>query len=90
MRDRVLAAARDAGRQPSDVRCVLNLEIAISGHCDPDPDVITGSPEQLTQQLVDLAGLGFNGFNLIPAGHDTQEQLRRIASEVLPAVRAAV
>jgi alkanesulfonate monooxygenase SsuD/methylene tetrahydromethanopterin reductase-like flavin-dependent oxidoreductase (luciferase family) len=89
MRDRVLTAAREAGRDPADLRCVLNLEIALIGYGASDPDVVTGSPEEVAAQLAGFVRLGFSGFNLIAAGHAAAEQLHRISVEVLPAVRAA-
>ncbi len=88
MRDRVLAGAREAGRDPDEIACMLNVEVALDGYADPDPDVITGSPEQIAAQLAHFVAIGFAGFNLMPAGREIGEQLRRIAAEVLPAVRA--
>jgi alkanesulfonate monooxygenase SsuD/methylene tetrahydromethanopterin reductase-like flavin-dependent oxidoreductase (luciferase family) len=89
MRDRVLAAAHDAGRDPATVTCVLNLEVVLSGYGELGSDALTGSSEQLADQLRYFVGLGFTGFNFIPGGHSTSEQLQRLAAEVLPAVRAA-
>ena len=89
MRDRVLAAAREAGRAPEEITCVLNVEIGIGDYCEPEPDVVTGSPEELAEQLAGFAAMGFSAFNFIQAGRSKREQLQRIATEVLPAVRAA-
>ncbi len=89
MRERVLASAREAGRDPGEIACVLNVEIALDGYAEPDPDVVSGSPEQIAERLAGFAAVGFGGFNLMPAGRDVREQLGRIADEVLPAVRAA-
>ena len=88
MCDRVFTAAREAGRDPAEIACVLNMEIAIDGYSEPDPDVVTGSTEQIARQLADFVALGFTGFNISPAGHSPREQLMRIAGEVIPAVRA--
>ena len=89
MRERVLEAAIDAGREPTDVRCVLNIEIGIAGYCEPDPTTVTGSPEEIVEQLARFVGMGFSGFNLMPDGRARSEQLQRLAEEVIPAVRAA-
>ena len=89
MRDRVLAAAREAGRAPEDITCVLNVEIGMADYCEPEPDMVTGSPEEMAEQLAGFAAMGFSAFNFIQAGHSEREQLQRIAAEVLPAVRAA-
>lgn len=89
MRERVLAGASEAGRDPAQITCVLNVEVALEGYGEPDPDVVGGSPEQIAERLAGFAALGFAGFNLMPAGRAPGEQLQRIAAEVLPAVRAA-
>ncbi len=88
MRDRVLAGAREAGRQPNDITCVLNVEIGLDGYCEPDPETVTGSPEQIAAQLAGFVELGFTGFNFIQTGDAQREQLQRIGAEVIPAVRA--
>jgi alkanesulfonate monooxygenase SsuD/methylene tetrahydromethanopterin reductase-like flavin-dependent oxidoreductase (luciferase family) len=87
LRDQVVSAARAAGRAPEELDCILNVEIGIAGYCEPEDDMVTGTPEEIADQLARLAAIGFNGFNFIQAGHSPREQLERIASEVLPAVR---
>jgi probable F420-dependent oxidoreductase len=89
MRDRVLAAAQQAGRQPADITCVLNLPVEIDDRAEARPDMVTGSAERVTAELADFVALGFTAFNLIPIGPDPQQELHRLATEVLPAVRGA-
>jgi alkanesulfonate monooxygenase SsuD/methylene tetrahydromethanopterin reductase-like flavin-dependent oxidoreductase (luciferase family) len=88
MRERVLAGARDAGRHPDDIRCVLNIEIGVTGYCNPDPEMVTGTADEIADQLGSYAAMGFTGFNMIPTGNAIREQLELIAGEVIPAVRA--
>jgi alkanesulfonate monooxygenase SsuD/methylene tetrahydromethanopterin reductase-like flavin-dependent oxidoreductase (luciferase family) len=89
MRERVLAAARAAGRLPQQVTCVLNVSVRVGDRATADPDAVTGPAGQVADELTRLAAVGFTAFNLMPIGLDRDEQLHRLATEVLPAVRAA-
>jgi probable F420-dependent oxidoreductase len=82
MRDRVLAAAADAGRGPAEITCALNLGVHLGGGDGAD---IAGSPADVAEQLSAFVAIGFTAFNLQPTDRG---QLGRIAAEVLPAVRA--
>ena len=86
MRDRVFAAARDAGRDPTEIACVYNMEIHV-GDLDPSPTVVSGSVDQVATQLLEFVRLGFTAFNFIPAPAE-EGQLERLATEVIPLVRA--
>jgi alkanesulfonate monooxygenase SsuD/methylene tetrahydromethanopterin reductase-like flavin-dependent oxidoreductase (luciferase family) len=88
MRDRVLGAARDAGRDPTEITCAYNLAVQVDEHAKPHPDRVTGSPEMVAEQLLGLLELGFTALNFLPTGPDPAEQAQRLAREVLPAVRA--
>jgi alkanesulfonate monooxygenase SsuD/methylene tetrahydromethanopterin reductase-like flavin-dependent oxidoreductase (luciferase family) len=85
----VIAAAAEAGRDPSEIACVLNLEIGLDGYGEQDEDTLTGSPEQVAEQLATLVEHGFTGFNVDAGGEAPDEQLDRFAMEVIPQVRAA-
>jgi alkanesulfonate monooxygenase SsuD/methylene tetrahydromethanopterin reductase-like flavin-dependent oxidoreductase (luciferase family) len=93
MRDRVLTAAQAAGRSADELTCVLNVEVRI-GRDGSAPGRLTGSPEQVAEALAGLAGLGFRVFNLKPAlkpaASDREEQVERLAREVMPAVAQLV
>jgi probable F420-dependent oxidoreductase len=89
LRERVLAAARAAGRDPDELTCAYNLGIRIDEHADPEPSVVTGAPDAVTERLRSFAELGFTAMNFIPVGPGEDEQIERLAREVLPAVRAA-
>ncbi len=86
MRDRVAAAAASAGRSMHDITCALNVEVRVGG--DARPGVVAGTPEQVAERLRALAGMGFTVLNLKPSGPGRDEQVERLAREVLPAVRA--
>jgi alkanesulfonate monooxygenase SsuD/methylene tetrahydromethanopterin reductase-like flavin-dependent oxidoreductase (luciferase family) len=94
MHDRVLAAARTAGRDPRSITCALNLRIRLEDRPEnrptDDPDVVSGPPKAVAERLLTFAGMGFDTLNLIVAGDDQSEQTRRIADEVIPALRSAV
>jgi probable F420-dependent oxidoreductase len=88
MRERILAAAREAGRDPQDIIAVYNLEIRVDERADAQPFVLWGPPDRLADQLLGFVELGFTAFNFIPFGPRTNEQAERLAHDVLPAVRA--
>lgn len=85
MRARVLDAAREAGREPSEITCAYNVPVRIG--TDVDPDVVSGSAESIAEQLATFVDLGFSTFNFMPQGSDPAEQVDRLATEVLPALR---
>ena len=89
MRGRVLAAARDAGRDPGEITCAYNLAVRVDEHAEPRPDTVTGPPDVVVEQLLGFLQLGFSALNFIPVGPDPAAQVRRLAREVLPALRAA-
>ena len=89
MRDRVLAAAAEAGRDPAEITCVYNMEIHVGESRELGPHVVSGSPGTVIDRLLDFVGFGFAGMNFMPVGGDEAEQAERLAREVIPAVRSA-
>lgn len=89
MRDRILAAARDAGRDPDEITCVYNMEIRVDERAEQSPSVVSGPPDAVAEQLVGFLRLGFTAFNFIPYGPDRDQQAERLAKEVIPRVRQA-
>lgn len=90
MRDRVLAAAREAGRDPEEITCAYNLEVRVDERAEPDASRVAGPPGLVAERLVGFTRLGFTAFNLKPFGPDRAEQVERLAREVIPAVTAGV
>ena len=87
MRQRVFAAAAEAGRDPDDITLVYNLEFHL-GHGDGLPaHVVRGSAEQIQEQLASFTALGFSAINFSPAGSNPDQQMEQLAQEVLPALR---
>jgi probable F420-dependent oxidoreductase len=89
MRERVLKAAEEAGRDPSEITCAYNMEVAVGERVD-DESVISGPAEAVAERLAGFAELGFSAFNFMPSGPKPDEQAERLAAEVIPAVREAV
>jgi probable F420-dependent oxidoreductase len=89
MGERVMAAAREAGRDPGEITCAYNLEIRVDERASPRPTALSGAPGAVAEQLLSFVKLGFTAFNFVPAGPGTREQIERLAREVMPAVRAA-
>jgi alkanesulfonate monooxygenase SsuD/methylene tetrahydromethanopterin reductase-like flavin-dependent oxidoreductase (luciferase family) len=79
-------AGAEAGRDPADIRRVLNVNGQITGgdRCG----LLHGPVEQWVDELTDLAvGHGFDTFMLWA---ERPGQVARFAEEVVPAVRAQV
>lgn len=87
MRGKVLAAAEAAGRDPGAITCALNVTVAIDPDADPGDDVVHGTADEVTSQMRDLIALGFSAFNFMPAGPQPRDQVERLGSEVIPALR---
>jgi alkanesulfonate monooxygenase SsuD/methylene tetrahydromethanopterin reductase-like flavin-dependent oxidoreductase (luciferase family) len=88
MRDRVLAAAAAAGRDPGAVAAIYNLGVRVEEGADPAPSTVVGGPEAVAERLLGFLRLGFTGFNIQPAGPGREEQVERFAREVIPLVRS--
>jgi alkanesulfonate monooxygenase SsuD/methylene tetrahydromethanopterin reductase-like flavin-dependent oxidoreductase (luciferase family) len=88
MRGQVLAAARAAGRSPGDVTCALHLEVSVGGGADAGPDIVSGSPGQISGRLSELVEAGFTAFSFSPAGpRPASEQVEQLAADVIPRLR---
>ena len=90
MRDRVLAAARGAGRDPAEITCGYHIQIRVGERAGTSPSVVSGPPAAVAEQLISFVKLGFTALSLAPDGPDHDEQAERLAREVIPAVRAGV
>lgn len=88
MRERVLTAAREAGRDPADITCAYHLQVRV-GEQLGDPAIVSGSAAQVSDHFQSFVNLGFTALSLTLVGPDEDEQLERLGKEVLPAVRAA-
>ena len=80
LRDRVLTAAAEAGRDPGDITCALNLTVRLGTGGDAD---VTGEPAAVVERLAGLRELGFSAFNL----QAPREQWERLAAEVVATLR---
>ncbi|HEY2443500.1 MAG TPA: LLM class flavin-dependent oxidoreductase, partial [Streptosporangiaceae bacterium] len=104
MRDRVLAAARQAGRDPGQITCALNLQVRVDSRgqatsatpaAAADPSVLAGPSAEVAAQLAGFVRMGFTALNFILAGPDAADpahqigQAELLAREVLPEVAAA-
>ncbi|GIH18317.1 LLM class flavin-dependent oxidoreductase [Rugosimonospora africana] len=90
MRERILAAAAEAGRPADAITGIYNVGIRVDDRAEPEPSTVVGGPEEVAERLAGLVGLGFAGFNFQPIGADRDLQAQRLAQEVIPLVRAAV
>jgi alkanesulfonate monooxygenase SsuD/methylene tetrahydromethanopterin reductase-like flavin-dependent oxidoreductase (luciferase family) len=86
MSARLDEGAADAGRDPSEIRRILNVSGQITD--GPSAGMLQGPVSQWVAELSDLAlGYGFDTFVLWAEG---EGQLARFAEEIAPAVRARV
>ncbi|HEY8473594.1 MAG TPA: LLM class flavin-dependent oxidoreductase [Natronosporangium sp.] len=90
MRERVLAAARAAGRQPEAITCALNVDVLVAEAPQPERAPVSGRPEQIAEQLAPYARMGFTAFNFKLAGPDRAGQAEQLAQQVIPAIRASL
>ncbi|RBQ17616.1 LLM class flavin-dependent oxidoreductase [Spongiactinospora rosea] len=85
---RIDEAAAAAGREPSAIRRIYNINGTITD--GPSEGFLHGPPEQWAEELTDVAvGYGMDSFVLWAEG-DQETQLRRYAEEVVPEVRERV
>jgi alkanesulfonate monooxygenase SsuD/methylene tetrahydromethanopterin reductase-like flavin-dependent oxidoreductase (luciferase family) len=89
MRERVLAAAVAAGRDPGEITCAYNVGVRVDDRAaaGPDASVVVGSAGAVTERLLGFCSLGFDALSLVPVGPGEQEQAERLGREVVPALR---
>jgi alkanesulfonate monooxygenase SsuD/methylene tetrahydromethanopterin reductase-like flavin-dependent oxidoreductase (luciferase family) len=87
MRERILTAAQESGRDPNEITCVYNIDVQIGEGLDQGPHVVSGSPARIAETLGSFLELGFTAMNLIPVGPGKQEQVDRLGHEVIPDIR---
>jgi alkanesulfonate monooxygenase SsuD/methylene tetrahydromethanopterin reductase-like flavin-dependent oxidoreductase (luciferase family) len=88
MISRIDAAAAAAGRDPGGIARIYNLFVSFTE--PPDVELISGSPAAIAERLIGFVRRGFTGFNFLLDGPGRDEQVHRLAEEVIPAVRAGV
>jgi alkanesulfonate monooxygenase SsuD/methylene tetrahydromethanopterin reductase-like flavin-dependent oxidoreductase (luciferase family) len=89
MRERVMAAAEAAGRDPGEVTSAYNVGVRVDERAEAGPSAVAGAPGAVTERLLGFLELGFTALSLIPVGPGEPEQAERLAREVVPALRAA-
>ncbi|MGH2734436.1 MAG: LLM class flavin-dependent oxidoreductase [Actinomycetota bacterium] len=89
MRALILQSARDAGRDPGAITFAYNVGVRLDERADSPPDFVSGPPGAVAERLCHFLQLGFTAMNLIPIGPGAEDQIERLASEVIPAVRSA-
>lgn len=80
----ILAAAVAAGRDPADIARIYNLEVTLERGVEAS---VVGESYEIAERLIKFARIGFTGFNFQPVGANREEQIERLAREVVPAVR---
>ncbi len=88
MRGRVRRAAQEAGRDADAVTCAYHVELHLGEPANSEPGVIAGSAAEVAKQLTEFVELGFTTLSFALNGPDPADQARRLAHDVIPAVRA--
>ena len=89
-REIVLRALDASGRDAAAFDWAYNVSARIGGDAARDPDQeIAGEPDEVIERLVELLEMGFTTLNFWLGGR-RDEQMRRLAGEVLPDVRRLV
>lgn len=89
LRARVIAAAREAGRNPDEITSVYHVPVRVGGGLRPSPGEVAGTAAEVADHLLGLVKLGFDALSLVPSGPDLGEQVEILAREVVPAVHAS-
>ncbi|GAA4973473.1 LLM class flavin-dependent oxidoreductase [Pseudonocardia tropica] len=84
MRAQVVAAARDAGRDPGEITCACNIAVRVDARGEPRPGLVTGPVESVVEQVLEVVGAGFTFLLIHSLTVDEQEVLAR---DVFPQVR---
>jgi probable F420-dependent oxidoreductase len=87
MRNRIIAAAEEIGRDPKEIMFIYNIEVRIDTTASANSHVVSGSPEAVADQLRSLIELGLDGMNLMPVEPNLDEQVEGLGAEVLPLLR---
>ena len=88
MQERVRLAATQADRDPDDIAYAYNVGVRVDEAAEARPKMIAGSPDEVTERLIELVEDGVTVLNIWPAGPG-EEQRERLAAEVVPHLRAA-
>lgn len=80
-------SASRVGRDPSKIRRVYNVGGSIG---DAAGERFRGPPGQWVSEISEAVALGMDTFVFWPEGEDRNAQVERFATEVAPAVRAAL
>jgi probable F420-dependent oxidoreductase len=90
LRDKIVAAAVTAGRDPAEITCAYHLEVDPSPSAPDEPWVVSGPVAKIAETLAGFVKLGFSALSIVPGGPDRAETVERLATEIAPAVRALV
>jgi alkanesulfonate monooxygenase SsuD/methylene tetrahydromethanopterin reductase-like flavin-dependent oxidoreductase (luciferase family) len=84
---RIRQAARSAGRDPDQLTFGYNVAVTVRDGATSSRGEVSGSAEEVAEQLAALVRGGFSFLNLSTTGEGA-EQRERLAADVLPAVRS--
>ncbi|RJL33139.1 LLM class flavin-dependent oxidoreductase [Bailinhaonella thermotolerans] len=87
LRDRLLSAAEQAGRDPAEITLAYNIQVTLAKEPDPTPTALIGPPSYIADRLHHLTTLGFTAFNLMPTTPTPESALTPLATQVLPTLR---
>jgi len=86
MRDKIRAAADQAGRDPDSLTYAYHVQVELDREL-ADQSVVSGSLDQIATRLAGFTKLGFTALSLTTTD-PAAETIDRLATELIPAVRA--
>ena len=84
---RIRRAAEEMGRDPTEIEYAYNVGVRVDERAEARPGMIAGPPQKVIDELAGLEKDGVTFLVLWAAG-DQAEQRERLASEVIPALKA--
>jgi alkanesulfonate monooxygenase SsuD/methylene tetrahydromethanopterin reductase-like flavin-dependent oxidoreductase (luciferase family) len=85
----VQRALEASGRDGTTFEWAYNVSVRVGAGPAPDPERrVAGEPDEVIERLLELLEMGFTTINMWLSGR-REEQMERVASDVLPEVRRA-
>jgi alkanesulfonate monooxygenase SsuD/methylene tetrahydromethanopterin reductase-like flavin-dependent oxidoreductase (luciferase family) len=90
LRDKIVAAAVAADRDPGEITCAYHLEVNPSPGAPDEPWIVSGPVAKIVETLAGFVDLGFSALSIVPGGPDRAETVELLATEIVPAVRTLI
>ena len=89
MIDAIDRGAEAAARDSTAIQRVYNLTVDLNAPRGKDPYLVSGTSEEVVDQLAHFVSLGFDAFNFGVVGDAIDDQLDQLSQNVVPELRKA-